>query len=70
MTDTKTPGGSKGKPGSKRSSYKPRKSRFDEEAPMTDALKELLMVDEDRYQIMNDRDSTKMGMYMVKEKFK
>lgn len=35
---------------------------------MTAAERELLMVDEDRFQIMNERDSTKIGRYLIQEK--
>ena len=72
--DGKTPGGAgqTQKPRDKRN--KKRNSHFAADAAPKKGLpaaeRELLMVDEDRFQIMNDRDSTKIGKYMIKEKNK
>ena len=41
-----------------------------EQKGMTAAERELLMVDDDRFQIMNERDSDKIGGYLQKEKIK
>jgi len=51
---------------------KSRKSKFADtpgDGGMTAIERQLLMVDEDRHQIINDRDSTKIGRYLIQEKY-